>query len=580
MRRAVQYIRVSSEQQKHSLAAQSAQIAEFAMRHGYHIVRSYEDRGHSGLHLKGRAALQSLLVDVLSPERGFDAVLVQDVSRWGRFQDSDEAAHYEYLCRAAGVAVRYCDEPFDEMEGRSGDLIKAVKRLMAADFSRELSGKVRASQYRYAQAGYKMGGVAGYGLRRAVVDAQGQVTAILEFGQQRLLRGERVIFVPGPDYEVETVRRIFEMFLEGGLGLKAIAEILNAENVAGEGARPWSAWTVGNLLENPKYAGTYRFGRRRRTLDGRRLNNAPECWLRVEGAFASLVPGEWLKAAAAKRRHRMLFLSPEEIWRRLGEHAAQTGRLERAAVQASEALPSPRTCSAHFGPWRRISARLGLYPPILPGRIDRRSRAGDRADRNAQEPSMPRTYTAFVGATRLATGDLETVALAAHAVQDRQTEMPIVFADATGSVVDLDLRGSPQDVVKRLQASQTDVTTDAQVDGPRPRGRPKLGVTAREITLLPKHWTWLQEQPGGASATLRRLVEQAQQDNAEADERRRSQTATYKVMYALGGHLAGYENALRALYAGDAQRFESQIKAWPADISGYVRDLAEPSFGH
>lgn len=576
MRRAAQYIRVSSDQQQHSLPAQSAQIAAFAMTHGYEIVQAYEDRGHSGLHLKGRAALQSLLVDVLSEGRGFDAVLVQDVSRWGRFQDSDEAAHYEYLCRAAGVEVRYCDEPFDGMAGRSGDLIKAVRRLMAADFSRELSGKVRASQYRYAQAGYKMGGVAGYGLRRAIVDAQGQVTATLELGQQRVLRGDRVVFVPGPDHEVETVRRIFGLFLEGGLGLKAIAETLNAENVPAEGGRPWSTWTIGNLLENPKYAGTYRFGRRRRTLDGRRLNNAPECWLQVEGAFAPLVPGEWLKAAAAKRRHRMLFLSPEEIWRRLGEHAALTGRLERAAIQASHDLPSPRTCTAHFGPWRRISARLGLYPPVLPGCIDRQGCTGDRADRDAQEPSMPHTYTAFVGAARLATGDLETVALAAHAVQDRQTEMPIVFEDATGSVVDLDLRGSPQDVAKRLQASEP----DAPIEGPRPRGRPKLGVTSREVTLLPKHWTWLQQQSGGASATLRRLVEQAQQDNAEADERRSAQTATYKVMYALGGHLAGYENALRALYAGDAQRFETLIKGWPADISSYVRKLAERSFGH
>jgi len=103
-------------------------------------------------------------------------------------------------------------------------------------------------------------------------------------------------------------------------------------------------------------------------------------------------------------------------------------------------------------------------------------------------------------------------------------------------------------------------------------------VTAREITLLPKHWAWLQEQPGGASAALRRLVEQAQLENVEADQRRRAQTAAYKVMYALAGHLRGYEEALRALYAGEPKRFEAQIEAWPTDVSDYVLALASASF--
>ncbi|CAN7620334.1 DUF2239 family protein [Phenylobacterium sp. LjRoot164] len=183
---------------------------------------------------------------------------------------------------------------------------------------------------------------------------------------------------------------------------------------------------------------------------------------------------------------------------------------------------------------------------------------------------MTSTYTAFVGTGRLAAGDLETVALAAHQVRDSQREMPIVFEDASGSVVDLDLRGDARDVVQRLRTS-----APAPTDGPRGRGRPKLGVTAREITLLPRHWSWLQEQPGGASAALRRLVEQAQQDGAETDKARRAQTATYRVMHALAGHLPGYEDALRALYAGDADAFNNRLAAWPNDIAGYVRGLAK-----
>ncbi len=103
-------------------------------------------------------------------------------------------------------------------------------------------------------------------------------------------------------------------------------------------------------------------------------------------------------------------------------------------------------------------------------------------------------------------------------------------------------------------------------------------MTAREVTLLPKHWTWLQEQPGGASAALRRLVEQAQQGSADIDRARKAQTATYRVMYALAGHLAGYEDALRALYAGDSERFESLISRWPGDVAAYVRRLGATAF--
>jgi len=269
----------------------------------------------------------------------------------------------------------------------------------------------------------------------------------------------------------------------------------------------------------------------------------------------------------------MLFLPKAEILLRLRAHIAKTGVLNQASVAASPDLPSPRTCTNHFGPWPRIYARLALYPSFLPGQIDKHSRAPEGAGRRSEDPPMPPTYTAFIGSERLAAGDLQTVALAAHRAQDRPAEMPIVFDDATGNVVDLDLRGTPQDVLGRLPASDA-----PQTDLPRARGRPKLGVTAREVTLLPKHWAWLQEQPGGASAALRRLVEQAQLENAEADQRRRAQTATYKVMYALAGHLRGYEEALRALYASDAKHFEAQVAGWPADVSNYVLALASASF--
>jgi hypothetical protein len=157
---------------------------------------------------------------------------------------------------------------------------------------------------------------------------------------------------------------------------------------------------------------------------------------------------------------------------------------------------------------------------------------------------------------------LSEVARAAHA----HREMPlVVFEDATGCAVDLDLRGTVEDAIGRLPPAAVE---------PKPtRGRPKLGVTAREVTLLPRHWEWLATQPGGASATLRRLVDQARRETGASDVARQAQEATYRVMTTLAGDLPGYEEATRALFARDRARFDQLTAAWPADIGDYVRSL-------
>jgi len=172
------------------------------------------------------------------------------------------------------------------------------------------------------------------------------------------------------------------------------------------------------------------------------------------------------------------------------------------------------------------------------------------------------SMTVFANSTRVARGDLAAIARAAHAHRD---ESLLIFEDATGRTVELDLRGSAEDVVSRL-APATPSSKPA-------RGRPKLGVTAREVTLLPRHWAWLAHQPGGASATLRRLVDQARRDTGEADIVRRAQEATYRVMTVLAGDLPGYEEATRALFGADRARFAELTAAWPPDIGDYVRSL-------
>lgn len=172
--------------------------------------------------------------------------------------------------------------------------------------------------------------------------------------------------------------------------------------------------------------------------------------------------------------------------------------------------------------------------------------------------------TAFEGHTLLRSGPLAEVALAVKAAGP-----VLVFDDTTGRVVDLDLRGSDAEIVARLAPPET-----AEATEPRGRGRPKLGVVGREITLLPRHWEWLAAQPGGASVALRKLVDEARRAGGEAQRLRAAQEAGYRVMAALAGDLPGFEEASRALFAGDRPRFEQQAVAWPADLRGYVTRLA------
>jgi hypothetical protein len=175
---------------------------------------------------------------------------------------------------------------------------------------------------------------------------------------------------------------------------------------------------------------------------------------------------------------------------------------------------------------------------------------------------METRLTAFADARIIARGDLRTVACAVRAHRDQSL---LIFDDATGRTVELDLRGSVEDVLARLAPAAT--------SSKPARGRPKLGVTAREVTLLPRHWDWLATQPGGASAALRRLVDQARRETGDADAIRQVHEATYRVMTALAGDLPGYEEATRALFAGDQARFADLTAPWPADIGDYVRSL-------
>ena len=182
------------------------------------------------------------------------------------------------------------------------------------------------------------------------------------------------------------------------------------------------------------------------------------------------------------------------------------------------------------------------------------------------------TYTAFLGPRRLASGALAEVALALVRARGRSAAgEPLVFSDATGSQVDLDLRGSEADVLARHRPASAPADTGAKA-----RGRPRLGVMAREVTLLPEHWDWLAAQPGGASVALRKLVHQALRAGAGRERMRRAQERCYKVMVALAGDRPGFEEAARALFAADMERLRRLIEPWPRDVREHVLHLADP----
>lgn len=197
---------------------------------------------------------------------------------------------------------------------------------------------------------------------------------------------------------------------------------------------------------------------------------------------------------------------------------------------------------------------------------------------------LERCCTAFEESRRIATGPLREVAPKVKAVIDQGRQKTIlVFDDLTSELVELDLRGSDADVLARLQTPGLAVGGDAPAtpepeDAPRGPGRPRLGVIAREVTLLPRHWEWLGSQPGGASVALRKLVEEARRTHEGKDRVRRAQESAYRFMSAIASSLPGFEEASRALFAGDSVRFDEQTQAWPDDLRSHAQGLARQAF--
>ncbi len=356
---AAQYLRKSTDHQQYSLENQTDAIASFALKHNFYIVKTYSDPGKRGLHLRNRPGLKQLLKDVVNEDFQFRAILVFDVSRWGRFQDADEAAHYEYLCKSAGAPVYYCAEMFSHNNSIFDLMMKAQKRFMAGEYSRELSAKVKAGLMRLTRMGYKGGGCPPYGMRRMLLDVHGKPKQLLADGERKSLATERVILVQGPKDEVEVVRRIFHEYAKEHRTLTDIARRLNDEGIPFVHGGKWTTNTVLHALERPQYMGTQVWGRTTAYLSSPAKKVPAEQWALCPNAFDPIVSSDLFERAQKRLANITYRVSNDELLPRLRPVLAKYGKLSHRVIQKSRLCPGAHTYVQRFGGMLNLYSLLG-----------------------------------------------------------------------------------------------------------------------------------------------------------------------------------------------------------------------------
>ncbi|WP_434108151.1 recombinase family protein [Paraburkholderia caffeinilytica] len=360
--RAVEYVRMSTEHQQYSTANQRNSIREYATQRGLTIVRTYADEGKSGLRIDGREALQRLIRDVESRSADFQIILVYDVSRWGRFQDADESAYYEYICRRAGIQVSYCAEQFENDGSPVSTIVKGVKRAMAGEYSRELSAKVFSGQCRLVELGYRQGGPAGYGLRRILVGQDGLMKTELQRGERKSLQTDRVVLMPGPENETRTVNLIYKWFVDESLSELEIAARLNAMKVHTDLDREWSRSTIHEVLTNEKYIGNNVYNRVSFKLKMLRVVNTPDMWIRKDASFPAIVSSELFYTAQGIIRARARRYTSEDLIERLRTLYRSRGYLSGIVIDETEGMPSSSVYAYRFGSLIRAYQTVGFTP--------------------------------------------------------------------------------------------------------------------------------------------------------------------------------------------------------------------------
>jgi len=367
---AAAYVRMSTEHQQYSTSNQMDVIREYAKRRGKEIVKEYSDEGKSGLNIQGRESLGQMIEDVQTGQINFSSILVYDVSRWGRFQDADESAYYEYVCRRAGVSVHYCAEQFENDGSPMSSVMKTMKRTMAGEYSRELSTKVFQGACRLIQLGFKQGGSAGFGLRRALIDQNRQHKGVLKMGEHKSIQTDRVILMPGPEEEIKIVRWIYQAFVNEGKNELEIARALNAQGVLTDFGRAWTRATIHQVLTNEKYIGNNVYHRTSFKLKLKHVVNPQEKWIRADGKFEGIIEPSLFHTAHGIILARSRKLSNDEMLEKLRGVLKQHGRLSGILIDETDDLPSSTAFRSRFGSLVSAYQLIGYDPGIDYGFVE------------------------------------------------------------------------------------------------------------------------------------------------------------------------------------------------------------------
>jgi DNA invertase Pin-like site-specific DNA recombinase len=383
--RAVQYVRMSTDYQRYSIQNQAAAIGAYAQQKNLMIVRTYVDEGRSGLRIKGRAGLIELIEDVQSGHADFDHVLVYDISRWGRFQDVDESAYYEFICKQNGINVTYCAEQFDNDGSLLSSIVKNIKRVMAAEYSRELSVKVHTGQSRIAGLGYRVGGPLTFGLRRELVDESQRSKGGLAKGERKSLQTDRVRLRLGSDQEAAIVRWIFNQFVVERKSDTEIARQLNRANIANHNGRPWTDGMIHTVLKNENYVGNVVYNRTSRRLGQKLVNNPRHLWIRGVALIDPIVDRSLFARAQKIMAERRVEIPEDQMLLRLRVTLHRKGRFNSSIINNTVGVPCVSGYVKHFGSLRKAYVLIGYVASRDCDWIDTRNLWSDVLARHATQ---------------------------------------------------------------------------------------------------------------------------------------------------------------------------------------------------
>jgi DNA invertase Pin-like site-specific DNA recombinase len=370
---AAQYLRVSTEGQRYSIDHQRDCIRRYAEQNGFSIIQTYVDQARSGLRLDNRPGLKQLLADVTGRDVRYHAILVYDISRWGRFQDVDEAGHYEFICKQCGTPVRYCAEPFGNDDTAAATIMKALKRTMAAEYSRELGNRCFAGQRRIAQIGFRVGGAAPYAYRRILVTPDRRVKQQLVRGERKGIATDRVLLVPGPAEEVATVQQIYRMLIERKMSYCEIAKELNRQGIKRPSSKPWTHHQVRSILTSPSYEGTMVYGRTSQRLQTSQTKIPPQQWVVFPQAFDSIVDDETYVAAQRELAGRTTHKGDEQMLEELRAILRSRGSLTAKLIRSTKGCAPPSSYRNRFGSLEKAYGLVG-YRMSLSQNIETRER--------------------------------------------------------------------------------------------------------------------------------------------------------------------------------------------------------------